>query len=184
MFFIVIMELIHFLYHRVVFPVITTLYFYEMLMVWLFISGCLTYLFMYRVDSFRMQYISKKLLLEVLKAALVTMALAIAIIGLYDLSLYFTVTSDFFRTQKSSMVRLGAFGVDYLYGKTIGQSWEVIKLIVSALFFIMVPVMTTKFVTEVAYHLQDHKTWWKFYFLMGLSSVCSFGLMLYFHFIF
>lgn len=159
MFFIIILKWLDAWYRGIMLPALTTPYFYMMLACWLLLVCSFSYLFFSLIDRFRMQYIQKKLMFELVKSALLGFLIATLLVSLYDLSLYFTAMSDFFRMQRASLSDMGALGMSSCFGGTQGQSWFVLQKILTILFLLCSFILSVYFVADIAYHLRDKKVW-------------------------
>lgn len=177
MFFIVIMRWIQFLYDRILLPVVTTPYFYLLLFVWFWLAAGVTYLFFCAIDRCRIHYMQSNLVKELITSVLFSILIVVALIGLYDLSLYYASTSAFFKSQQSGFAQLGAFGCQNCLGAgTSAQSWMVLQQMITYMFLLISPLFTAYSMSSVAYHLQDSKRWWQYLGVMLLVSGICFGL--------
>jgi len=173
------MQWVRFFYDRVFFPVVTTPYFYLLMLCALAVSLCANYLFFSYVAKSRMKSIQVLFTRDIIKAVLLSMLVAAVVIALYDLCLYLSITSEFFRVHRQAFAKLGAFGVEggFCCQSIQGQSWSLLQRIMTLLFLICLPFTCIAFVEQSVYHLQDSKIWWRYVVMMMFVSIVSYGMV-------
>ena len=156
-------------------PVLQTPYTYVLLALSGVLAFAVSMLFLFVVDCHRLVYQYQGVAKETVKSIVVSMVTATALISLYDLALYFGITSKFFKQQYASHSRLGVFGVDggFCTPSTYGQDPLVIQKIITVLFLLLFPLLTTYFVSRVMYQLHNSKEALIYFGLMaGISLSC------------
>lgn len=185
MFFVVVFQWIDCWYKLVLLPVLKTPYTYILIGLTGALAFIVSMLFVFAVDYYRLLYRGKHLVKEVAKSAGMTMIVTTLLISLYDLALYFGATSQFFKHQSKARSKLGVFGVDggFCSPSTFGQNPLVVKKIITLIFLVMFPFITTYFVSQVMYQVHRTKDFLIYFGLMILVSIICYAIVVRFNFI-
>ncbi|MBM17865.1 MAG: hypothetical protein CL947_02220 [Epsilonproteobacteria bacterium] len=181
MFFALVLSWLQSWWHCVCIPMLTTLYFYKLSVIWLFLMFSISYIFFYIANKRRIDYMIKPMIQSLCTTVIVAFVVATLFVSLYDLALLYAANSKFFLRQQAYFLRLGLFGIPNAccFKSTQGQCWSVIKVVMSGLWLFFATILSLHYVAKISYQLHYRKAWWLYFILSMAIGLSCFVLAIY-----
>lgn len=160
----ILMQIIGWWYNFFLFQTVTNPYYYILFFLWVAIVGSFVYLFFYKLDRNRMQYLYKDIGISLIKSAGISLLAATIIIALCKYVLVLTSSSLFFKNHSNLLVILFAI------------SDIVEQRIITILFLSMSFFFSMHYLSLNCYQLQDDKSWTICASLVLIGSVVCYGI--------
>lgn len=169
MFFIVLMDILRCWYHVIIWPILCSFYSYLLLVLWIGLMACISYIF-----SHKRGISLVSIGVAILKSASLGLLCATFTIALYDIALCFTAESSFFTPYKHVILNC----VSHMpFQSTFSLRAE--QRILTILFLSYSFLGALYFVPPCSYQLQDDRVYQKYAFSLYFASVICYLVFMF-----
>ncbi|MBI2353120.1 hypothetical protein HYV11_02670 [Candidatus Dependentiae bacterium] len=170
MLFIYIVDIFKWWYEFIIFGVLKNPFLCCFVLMWTMSVLLFTYLFFYLIAYNRFHYLLKSIWWAIVQSSVLSLFMATFVVAFYNVTMFFIVTSDFFKHYHEPLMKLLTHGPEGAVSLLHEQQMIGLLFLFFGIFF------SFYFVSSISYHLKYEKNSYLFIGFVVLISLLCYGV--------